>query len=586
MFCTLTSTISKKWGERAVNKCEYLKCKYLKYLHLKVLYFEIFSFSFVLSIFYTIQIPPVHVKCCCGEHGHGLHEAAYFLIKVERAQVVFEQLRRALENFVERICVEIKNKTITLCEGGVLSDCEKEIENKRVLSDCEQRRIVEYLRAKQIHVNIRNFPRPKIALCELYDIDANGLLAQTEVKVVSSTNIYPERLVCKYKCTKCDTEQRVDQWFRHCAPTMCVKDGCDGKKFECLNNSPENEIGDFQELVVVDLHEDRGNIPKEYNVVIRGSLCDEEKFRVGAKLSLTGYAAKVPRQCQIKEGHQFATASITLYKERKCVKVGQAFSSVFYAETAVPVNEEFEHSKEANLQSEDEIKVKLDNLRTKSLKEKVDALLSAFLPQWYVNEHTKYAKLALMLQLVGGVEKDTKRSTMHVCIVGELATNKTWILANYAKMIPGSIYTSAVTASDAGLTGSCIIDPCTNKKTVAPGAVVLTDERSACCIDDFHKTPEKDVTALHEALEQGRVTITKCGIEVTLKVNGSVVVALSPPKGEFDPKAGVIANCSPMEVPLFSRFGLVFLLPDCAQDDADYVTHQTEYHYARVSTGV
>ena len=100
------------------------------------------------------------------------------------------------------------------------------------------------------------------------------------------------------------------------------------------------------------------------------------------------------------------------------------------------------------------------------------------------------------------------------------------------------------------------------------GALVLAN-RGLVCIDELDKMSDEDTSAMHEALEQQQVSISKANIQATLRCETTVLAAANPKFGRFDPYE-IISKQIELSPALLSRFDLIFPvrdLPDKTKDE-------------------
>ncbi len=151
-------------------------------------------------------------------------------------------------------------------------------------------------------------------------------------------------------------------------------------------------------------------------------------------------------------------------------------------------------------------------------------------------------------------------------------TSKSSILKYVTGIAPKARYVVGMGSSAAGLTATIIKDEATRSYILEAGALPLTN-KGLLMIDELDKMNKDDRVAMHEALEQQSISISKANIHATLTAQTSVLAAANPKLGRFNP-FDVISSQIELPPTLINRFDLIFILKDRPDKETDTLIAQ------------
>mmetsp|Transcript_21922 Transcript_21922/g.51245 ORF Transcript_21922/g.51245 Transcript_21922/m.51245 type:complete len:795 (+) Transcript_21922:78-2462(+) len=334
----------------------------------------------------------------------------------------------------------------------------------------------------------------------------------------------------------------------HRDATSYVNDGNAGAmpKTDSEGNTLEMEIGlsvykDIQRFTVQETPEQTpaGQLPRRCDVVCEGDLA--ELIKPGDRVQVAGVYKPFP---SIQND---ATTGV--------------WPTRMIATNITPVKELIQPSFLG-----DDVK----NIRAIASREDTFQLLSrSFAPSLCGHEKVK---AGLLLQMIGGTERVLPTGThirgdINVLLVGDPSCGKSQMLRFVMNVADPAISTTGRGSSGVGLTAAVMREPGSNDFNIEAGAMVLAD-RGFICIDEFDKMSENDRVAIHEAMEQQSVTITKAGLHTTLNARCSVTAAANPKYGSFSHNLTLADNIG-LPDSLLSRFDLVFVVRDLTDEELD-----------------
>ncbi|MBX0322450.1 minichromosome maintenance protein MCM [Halomicroarcula sp. F13] len=405
----------------------------------------------------------------------------------------------------------------------------------------------------QAHVRVRNLPESE----DIRDIrhEHHGNLISVQGIVRKATDVRPKVLTAAFECQRCGTLTRIPQAagdFQE--PHECQ--GCE-RQGPFRLNTDQSEFIDAQKIRVQESPEGLrgGETPQSIDINIEDDITG--KVTAG--------------------DHVRATGILKLDQQGSDQDKSPMFDIYMDGVSIVIEDEQFE-----DMEITDADKKEIVELSNEP--DIYDQMVGAIAPSIYGYEKEK---LAMMLQLFSGVTKDLPdgsriRGDLHMLLIGDPGTGKSQMLSYIREIAPRSVYTSGKGSSSAGLTAAAVRDDFGDGQqwTLEAGALVLADQGIAA-VDELDKMSPEDRSAMHEALEQQRISVSKAGINATLKSRCSLLGAANPKYGRFD-QYEPIGEQIDLEPALISRFDLIFTVTDKPDEEADrnLAEHIIQTNYA------
>lgn len=403
---------------------------------------------------------------------------------------------------------------------------------------------------------IRLSDLPNSSKIKIRDIRAKHLdqLLWIEGIVRQASDVRPQVVNAKFECPNCGATLsvlQIDKKFRE--PARCT---CGWKSsFKLISK----EMVDTQRLVIEESSDslDGGEQPRRINVFLQEDLVEpkmEERTTPGSKVRIYGILKEVPVPLQ--------TGSIST-----------RFDIAIEANNTIPLEESFIDLSISDEEVEQILELSVDPNVYKRLSQSMAPSIYGF----------DRIKEAVLLQLFGGVKKKksdggSTRGDIHILLVGDPGVAKSVLLKFTGTIAPKGRYVSGKAATAAGLTAAVVKDEFLRGWSLEAGAMVLSN-KGFVAIDEIEKMNEQDRNAMHEALEQQCVTISKANIHATLRAETTVLAAGNPKLGRFDPYTPIPQQID-ISPALLSRFDVIFVIkdiPNKIQDEA-IASHVLEEH--------
>lgn len=398
---------------------------------------------------------------------------------------------------------------------------------------------------KRIAVRFKKLPETSIV--EIKNLRSRHIKKMISVKgiIKQASEVRPQITAATFECKSCGERITLLQEDDHIVtPFAC---SCGNRRgFDLVSR----KLIDHQRIIIEECPETLvGSAqPRKLAVFLRDDLVDpdfQKKIVPGTKIIITGMLNDAPILTALKQ----ESVRRDIYLEANYLE---------------PVEVEFE---EIVLTPADVEKIKELAANPKVY----ELLVQSIAPSIYGYDDVK---MAIAMQLFSGVRKVRKdgvttRGDIHILLVGDPGSGKSQLLKYVMGLAPKARYIVGKSASGAGITATVVKDEFMRGWALEAGAIVLANN-GIIGIDELDKMSTEDRSAMHEAMEQQQVTVSKANVQATLSAKTTILAAANPKLGRFN-SFNPIAGQIDLPETLLSRFDLIFVFRDIPNKERDSV---------------
>jgi len=457
-----------------------------------------------------------------------------------------EELINEAKNFFEAYKKEFKEdikkgKNVLYVDFMNLTEFSNKLSDEILSNPDETLKLIEiafeeFGLIKNIRIRMYNLPKSQdIKIRNIRSKHLNEMVVMEGI-IRQASDVRPQVVNAKFECPSCGTVislLQIEKKFREPSRCSCGRRG----GFKLISK----EMVDTQRIVIEESPESLsgGEQPKRINAFVKEDLVEpkmEEKTTPGSRIKIIGVLKEVP---------------VPLHTGGLSTR----FELAIEVNNLIPLEETFE---DLDITEEDEKQI----LELSEDPQIFENLARSIAPSIWGYEEIKKS---LILQLFGGVSKihadgQKSRGDLHILLIGDPGVAKSVTLNFMANLSPKGRYVVGKSTSGAGLTATVVRDEYLRGWSLEAGAMVLAN-KGLVCIDELEKMDPQDRSAMHEAMEQQTITISKANVQATLKAETSVLAAANPKFGRFDPYQSVAQQID-LPPTLLNRFDVIFTLRD------------------------
>ncbi|WP_434521265.1 minichromosome maintenance protein MCM [Halorubrum sp. AS12] len=364
-----------------------------------------------------------------------------------------------------------------------------------------------------------------------------------EGEIVAASDVHPKVTETAFECKRCGTMSYIPQTDRgYQEPHECQ--GCE-RQGPFRVNFDQSEFIDAQKIRLSEPPEVAGGEGQTIDIFVEDDLAG--RVTTGDRVTITG-------KLQLEQR--------TSGNEKKST------FEPYLTGHAIEVQESDQTTVEVSREERDEIDAIVDGEQGDPLEVAMESIAPGVFGEQY--NHMKRAIVLAIVQgeWAEGKDGSVERGSISILLVGDPSTGKSALINQAESNAPRGVGVSGKGAREAGITASAVRDDFSDGEWTLKAGAFVKANGGIVRIDELDDMPPDVRSAMLEPMANGKINVSKAGINATLQTRVGVIAAANPKYGRFDEYEPVLEQVE-LGSTLISRFDLGFTVTET--DDVDTV---------------